>query len=98
MEVEIELEAKREEIVRATQYTLVRKILVNKMLNKKGVMRVIRNIWTGKEGVAVRELEGNLYAISFGDKQSMEMTLEGEPWMIIGSCLNLKKWEVDQAV
>ena len=75
--MEIKLEVEREEITRATQYTLVGKILANKMLNKKRVMRVIRNIWTEKEVVAVKELEGNLYGLF---------------------CLNLKKWEVDQAV
>ena len=76
-EMEIELEPEKEEVARATQYTLVRKILETKVLNKKGVMKEIRNIWTGKEVVAVREMDGNLYAISFGDKQSIEMALKG---------------------
>ena len=61
-------------------------------------MGVLKNVWSVKEVVEIRELSGNMYAISFVDKQSMKMALEGGPWSVIGSCLNLKKWEIDQAI
>ena len=61
-------------------------------------MGVLKNVWSVKEVVEIRELSGNMYAISFVDKQSMKMALEGGPWSVMGSCLNLKKWEIDQAI
>ena len=61
-------------------------------------MGVLKHVWSAKEVVEIRELSSNMYAISFVDKQSMEMALEGGPWSVMGSFLNLKKWEIDQAI
>lgn len=98
MDLEINLESGREEVIRATQFTLIGKILTGRNLNKKGVMGVLKNVWSVQEVVEIREMSGNLYAISFADKLSMETALEEGPWSVMGCCLNLKRWEVDQAI
>ena len=48
--------------------------------------------------VEIREMSGNLCAISFTDKLSMKAALKEGPWSVMGCCLNLKRWEVDQAI
>ena len=98
MDLEINLKSEREEVIRATQFTLIGKMLTGRNLNKKGVMGVLKNVWSVQEVVEIREMSGNLYAISFADKLSMETALEEGPWSVMGCCLNLKRWEVDQAI
>ena len=71
-ELEIELESRRDEVIQATQFTLVGKILTSKSLNKIRVIGVLKNVWSIKEVVHMRELNGNLYAISFVEKASDE--------------------------
>ena len=46
MDLEINLESGREEVIRATQFTLIGKILTGRNLNKKGVMGVLKNVWS----------------------------------------------------
>ena len=63
VDLEIELKSGREELIRITQFTLVGKLLTSRLLNKKGVIGVLKNVWTAKEVVEIREISGNLYAI-----------------------------------
>ena len=46
----------------------------------------------------IKELSVNLFAILFTSKQRMDEALEKGPWLVMGYCLNLKKWEVEQAI
>ena len=48
--------------------------------------------------VDVRELGGNVYAVSFENRKSMEMVLEEGPRSIMGCYINLKQWAVDQVI
>ena len=61
-------------------------------------MAVLKNVWSSKEVVDVKELNGNLYAISFVGKKSMEKQIEEGHWSVMGCYLNLKRWEVDKLV
>ena len=83
---------------RETQFTLVEKILVEKILNRRGVMGILQNTWSKKEVKVIKELGVNLFAISFWSKQSKEDALEKGSWSVMGYCLNMKKWEVELAI
>ncbi|XWS57277.1 hypothetical protein CRYUN_Cryun09bG0160100 [Craigia yunnanensis] len=91
VDLEIELEVDRRCVERETQFTLVGKILAEKIMNKIGVMGVLQSTWSTKKVKVIKELGVNLYAISFWNKQSMEDAQEKGPWSVMGYCLNLKK-------
>ena len=67
-------------------------------LNRRGVMRVLENILPWKEVDAIRELGVNLYAIFSKSKKSMDEASKNGPWSVMGSCFNLKMWEMEQVV
>ena len=96
--MEISLERDSCSVERETQYTLVGKILTEKMLNRRGIMGVLQSMWLKKEVKVIKEMSVNLYAISFTNKQSMEKALEKGPWSVMVNCLNLKKWDVKETI
>ncbi|KAH1090496.1 hypothetical protein J1N35_017753 [Gossypium stocksii] len=44
------------------------------------------------------ELGSNMYTLSFANLEVMEVILENGPWMVMGFCLNLKRWVVDRMI
>ena len=66
--MEISLERNSCSAERETQYTLVGKILTEKMLNRRGIMGVLQSMWSKKEVKVIKEMSVNLYAISFTNK------------------------------
>ncbi|OMO70439.1 hypothetical protein COLO4_28598 [Corchorus olitorius] len=54
--------------------------------------------WIVKEAPAIGEVGMKMYSISFVSKEGMMRALEGNPWSIMGHCLNLKKWPANTPV
>ncbi|OMO77364.1 hypothetical protein COLO4_25222 [Corchorus olitorius] len=79
-------------------WIVVGKLIIDKNLNKAGVMAILRNIWPEKEAPAIGEVGMNTYSISFSSQEVMMKALEGNPWSIMGYCLNLKKWSANTPV
>ncbi|OMO55729.1 hypothetical protein CCACVL1_27054 [Corchorus capsularis] len=92
-EVEIELVAAGVEVSEATQFALLGKIVIDRDLNRKGVINVLRSIWNAKDLVDVRELGNNIYGISFANEKGMEFAMENGPWSVLGHSLVLRRWE-----
>ncbi|OMO80574.1 hypothetical protein COLO4_24033 [Corchorus olitorius] len=97
-EVEIELVAAGEEVGVATRFALLGKIVVNRDLNRKGVINVLRSIWNARDLVDVRDLGNNVYGISFANEKGMMFALENGPWSVLGHSLVLRRWEVSQTI
>ncbi|OMO49877.1 hypothetical protein COLO4_38315 [Corchorus olitorius] len=76
-------------------WVAVGKLIVDRNLNRAGVMAILRNIWPEKEAPAIGEVGLNTYSISFVSKELMMKALEENPWSIMGHCLNLKRWEAN---
>ncbi|OMO50989.1 reverse transcriptase [Corchorus capsularis] len=97
-ELIVELEVSREEIQATTEYGLIGKVIVDRILNKRGVMNVLQAIWPIKVLQRVFDLGPNLYGFSFADRKSMELALSCGPWTVIGYCLCLQRWDASKAV
>ncbi|OMO59554.1 reverse transcriptase [Corchorus capsularis] len=97
-ELEIVLESQEEDVREATKFTVIGKIISKKPLNRRGVIGVLQSIWPRKEILTIREMGQNLYAISFVNQQFMEDALANGPWSVMGCYLNIKKWEIGQAM
>ncbi|XVE60910.1 hypothetical protein DITRI_Ditri05aG0164600 [Diplodiscus trichospermus] len=89
--LEIELDEGGEEITRLTKYTGVGMIWANRMLNRRGVLRILRSIWSERIASYIRELGRNKYAITFENEEDLEKEIEEGPWLVMGHCFNLKK-------
>ncbi|OMO75791.1 hypothetical protein CCACVL1_16038 [Corchorus capsularis] len=96
-EVVIELATNRDEVRVITKFALLGKIVVDRNLNRRGVINVLRSIWSPKDLLDVRDLGGNLYGLSFATAKSLVFAMENGPWSVLGHCLILKKWDVSCA-
>ncbi|OMO82636.1 reverse transcriptase [Corchorus capsularis] len=59
-------------------WIVVGKLIVDRNLNKAGVMAILRNIWPEKEAPAIGEVGMNTYSISFASKEIMIHNLPRE--------------------
>ncbi|XVF72287.1 hypothetical protein PTKIN_Ptkin12aG0108200 [Pterospermum kingtungense] len=51
-------------------------------------------MWPSEDMYANKEVESNLYTMSFMNLKSMNEALTKSPWTVMGCCLSLKKWEL----
>ncbi|XVE61302.1 hypothetical protein DITRI_Ditri06bG0029100 [Diplodiscus trichospermus] len=93
----ISLESDKERLGRDTEFWLVGKLIADIILNRRRVIGVIQSIWK-REVKAIKKVEANTYMISFKDKRSIEEAPKSSLWSIMGSCLNLKRWRIDQVI
>ncbi|OMO78284.1 hypothetical protein CCACVL1_14522 [Corchorus capsularis] len=96
--MEIPLDLAGDDEVEATQFALIGKIVVDRQLNRRGIMNVLRAIWSPRVLHGVTEVSQNLYGFYFVDRKSMEMALNQGPWLVMGHCLMLKRWAATQSV
>ncbi|OMP06439.1 hypothetical protein COLO4_08125 [Corchorus olitorius] len=88
--MEIPLDLAGDDEVKPTQFALIDKIVVDHQLNRKGIMNVLRAIWSPQVLRGVMEMSHNLYGFYFVDRKNMEMALN--------QGLMLKTWAVTQSV
>lgn len=72
--------------------TLIGKILADRLLFKRGVIGVLRSMWSEEVVSDIRELAANTYSISFNSEAQRRRALEEGPWSIMGTCLVLREW------
>ncbi|OMO59995.1 hypothetical protein CCACVL1_24480 [Corchorus capsularis] len=63
------------------------------MLSRKGVMGVLRSMWSEVIVPEIRELVVNTYSLRFASDVQKKKALEEGPWSIMGTCLVLKEWK-----
>ncbi|OMO51032.1 hypothetical protein CCACVL1_30061 [Corchorus capsularis] len=98
MDLEIELETGEEESLQWSKHMAIGKIYATKILNRKGVMAILRSIWVEEVAPSIREVGENTYGISFKSERARDRAIGDGPWSIMGSCMNLKKWVSDRSV
>lgn len=59
---------------------------------------MLQSIWFESEPGEVRELRGNLYALSFINLEVTGSILENGPWTMMGFCLNLMRWATNRTI
>ncbi|OMO59330.1 hypothetical protein COLO4_34247 [Corchorus olitorius] len=98
MDLEIVLESGDEECPQWTRFMAVGKIHANKILNRKGVMAILRSIWSEEVAPGIREVGENTYGISFCSEKARDRIIDEGPWSIMGFSMNLQKWDSDITV
>ncbi|OMO87082.1 hypothetical protein COLO4_20806 [Corchorus olitorius] len=93
MDLEIQLEEGDEASIALTRNIILGKILVNQVLNRRGVIRVLRGIWPSEVAPCIREVGDNLYGFSFKTEKERVRALEEGPWFVKESCMMMKKWQ-----
>ncbi|OMO73700.1 hypothetical protein CCACVL1_17176, partial [Corchorus capsularis] len=82
----------------ATGFMLVGKILADKPINRRGAVGVLSNMWHGKDAPTIRKFGGNIFGFAFKSEKAMNLALDNSPWTVMGNCLSLKKWEVEEVI
>ncbi|OMO68784.1 hypothetical protein CCACVL1_19842 [Corchorus capsularis] len=98
MDLEIELETGEAESLVWSKHMAIGKIHAIKILNRKGVVAILRSIWTDDVASGIKEVGDNIYGISFSSESTRDRAIGEGPWSVMGYHLNLKKWEGDQTV
>ncbi|XVE53616.1 hypothetical protein DITRI_Ditri03aG0017000 [Diplodiscus trichospermus] len=91
--LEIELDERDEEFVGLTKCTGVRVIWVDRMLNRRRVLGILKSIWLERIAPYIKEMGINKYAISFEKEEDLEKVIEEGPWLVMGHYFNLKRWK-----
>ena len=74
--MEISLECAGENVMEETRFLVIGKIVADKILNRRGVMAILRGLWTDEVVYGIREMGMNRYSISFRIKKVMERAME----------------------
>ncbi|KAH1115075.1 hypothetical protein J1N35_008453 [Gossypium stocksii] len=92
-ELEISLEGGDGGCSNLTRFMVARKIHSEKILNWKGVLSILKDIWSGDDILCVREVEGNIYAISFARERSYRRALAEGLWSVMGCPIQFQRWD-----
>ncbi|KAM7464937.1 hypothetical protein LguiB_012499 [Lonicera macranthoides] len=88
----VSLEDDARTVEQLSKYTLIGKIISEKVLNRTGVRNVILSIWKTSEEVYVSCWKGNVYVFKFSSESDREKIWKERPWSVMGSLLVLRKW------
>ncbi|OMP10786.1 hypothetical protein COLO4_04272 [Corchorus olitorius] len=69
-----------------------------KSLNRRGVIEILKGIWSSREVTAIKEAGNNLFAISFVTESEMNQALEQGPSSIMGHSMNLQRWDPEKTI
>ena len=83
--MEITLESVGKKGLEGARYMLIGKIIADKILNQRGVMAILRGLWTEETVYSIRELGMNKYNVSFKLERLMTRAMEEGPWSIMGA-------------
>ncbi|KAG8502351.1 hypothetical protein CXB51_000303 [Gossypium anomalum] len=92
-ELEISLEGRDGGCSNLTRFMVVGKIHAKKILNRKGIFNILKGIWSGDDILCIREVEGNIYAISLARERSYRKALAEGPWSVIGCSIQFLRWD-----
>ena len=76
-----------------SRFMVIGKIIAGKILYRRGVLNILRNIWALEVAPMIREVGENMYSICFVNEIQMKRAIDEGPWSIMGHCLVLKEWE-----
>lgn len=78
-----------------SSWSLVDKIMFDKVLNKATVMAVIKKGWQLNEELDIQELDrlNSIFLFQFNKEENVIGILKGRSWSIQGYLLNLQEWD-----
>ncbi|KAG8367108.1 hypothetical protein BUALT_Bualt16G0038300 [Buddleja alternifolia] len=79
-------------------FTLIGKILTDKIFNQGAVKTTLLKAWNCKYQVHVNKCEDNKYAFIFKDKGDFDKVLNLAPWSFRGHLVVLSHWDPDQTM
>ncbi|OMO83330.1 hypothetical protein COLO4_22586 [Corchorus olitorius] len=71
---------------------VIGKIFASRVLSRRGVVSVLRGIWSTEVAPCVREVGDNMYGVSFRSEKEMNRANEEGPWSVMGNSMSFKKW------
>lgn len=95
---ELELVPDEEEAERASQFSLVGKLVSNKTFKSGVVKLVLQRAWWHLKGFSVDSIAGNTFLFTFHSQQDRNRIWDRRPWTINGAHLVLKKWDPNLAL
>ncbi|XVE52184.1 hypothetical protein DITRI_Ditri02bG0102600 [Diplodiscus trichospermus] len=96
--IEIDLEEGDERNLKLSKNVGVRFILADRVLNRRGVLGILKGIWLEKIAPCVKEVNRNKYVISFATKEFFKKAIKEGPWSVMGFYVNLKKWQLGEVI
>ncbi|XVE72136.1 hypothetical protein DITRI_Ditri11bG0014400 [Diplodiscus trichospermus] len=91
-DLEIKLEEGNERSLVFSRFLTIEKFISNWVLNRKGVLTILREIWSLELAPCNYEVRVDKFEISFKSEEIMRRATEEGPCSIMGSCCILKKW------
>lgn len=76
---------------------LIGKVLTTKPFNVEAMRRTLRSVWNPKGGVAIRELEPNLFVFQFFNREDKERVEKGRPWTFDFNLVMLQELKGDES-
>ena len=70
------------------------KIVSKKVLNRTGVMAILRGMWPIEMASCISEVGVNVYGISFKFESFLSRATEEGPWSVMRCCFIVKKWSM----
>lgn len=96
--MEILLEEGDDSSVGLTKFNAIGFILADRVLNRRGVVNILRGIWPETVVPFIREVNRNTIVISFVSESILNRALKGGPWSVMGYCMHLKIWTMGCSV
>ncbi|OMP07076.1 hypothetical protein COLO4_07649 [Corchorus olitorius] len=90
--LEIELEY-GDDSMEWANFMAIGKIQANKTLNRRGVLGILRTIWSEEVVSNISVVGDNIYGLSFITEKMRDRAVDDGPWSIMGFCMNSKKWD-----
>ncbi|XWS65106.1 hypothetical protein CRYUN_Cryun05aG0062500 [Craigia yunnanensis] len=85
----IKQEKRDERSVAVSRCSIIGKIVADRMVNRKGVLNILKGIWPVEVAPVISEVRSNKYGISFKINEVMEKALDEGPWLVIGYCFTI---------
>lgn len=89
-EVTVILEPEHGDNSEHNKYTLVGRVLAEKILNRGAVKAIISKAWGNPEGLKISDQGPNLYLFVFTKEEEMQEIMQKQPWFILNHMLSLQ--------
>ncbi|XVE66002.1 hypothetical protein DITRI_Ditri08aG0046500 [Diplodiscus trichospermus] len=88
----IQLENRDEKSLVLSRFMAIRKVISKKILNRIGVLKILKGIWSIEMAPCIREVGRNLYTISFRSEECLRRAIEKGPSLIMGCSFAMRIW------
>ena len=90
--MEILLESMNGDRLENQRFVLASMIIADKILNRRGVIAILRGLWSEEVVSSIREMGKNRYCILFRMEVMMQRALDEGLWSVMRGSLILQRW------